>query len=223
MAKKDEVAVPKGEAIRAIVVKAPNFGTVRFEIVGTAPLVMNKFSAKAKQGMMDAMGASPGTSRSRAKREPVNWAERLDGAIHYSTDNWIGIPAAAFRAAAVSACRLVNYKMTLAKMAIFIRPDGFDRDEGSPLVRLYGDYQAVDHVVRLATGVATVTRRPMFMDWKAHLTVDYDGDMFSQSDLYNLFMRVGLQVGIGEGRPDSKSSVGMGWGTFRIDSTQVTK
>jgi hypothetical protein len=28
--------------------------------------------------------------------------------------------------------------------------------------------------------------------------------------------RVGAQVGIGEGRPDSKNSTGMGWGTFEI-------
>jgi len=28
---------------------------------------------------------------------------------------------------------------------------------------------------------------------------------------------VGLQVGIGEGRPDSRDSAGLGWGTFKLD------
>jgi hypothetical protein len=32
----------------------------------------------------------------------------------------------------------------------------------------------------------------------------------------NLMQRVGLQVGIGEGRPDSRESAGLGWGTFAI-------
>jgi len=26
-----------------------------------------------------------------------------------------------------------------------------------------------------------------------------------------------LQVGIGEGRPDSRDSAGLGWGTFKLD------
>ena len=212
------MATEKGSAIKAIIVAAPNFRSVEFEIQGTAPFVMNKFSNKAKAGMMQAMGETKGAKGrgSAAKREPVNWEEKLDGAIHYSVDGWIGIPAASFRAAAISACRIVGFKRTLAKLGIFVRPDGFDRDEGSPLVRLYGDYRPVDHVVRLATGVATVTRRPIWDAWSAKVVVDYDGDMFSNGDLYNLFSRVGLQVGIGEGRPDSKESAGMGWGTFRI-------
>lgn len=165
----------KGSAIKkAIMVAAPNFRSVEFEIQGTAPFVMNKFSSKAKNMMMAAMGELKGAKGrgSGAKRDPVNWEEKLDGAIHYSVDGWIGIPAASFRAAAISACRIVGFKMTLAKLGIFVRPDGFDRDEGSPLVRLCGDYRAVDHVVRLATGVATVTRRPVWDAWSAKITVD---------------------------------------------------
>jgi hypothetical protein len=42
--------------------------------------------------------------------------------------------------------------------------------------------------------------------------------MFSLDDISNLLMRVGLQVGLGEGRPDSKKSAGMGWGTFEISN-----
>lgn len=209
----------KGEMIKTVVVAAPNFRSVEFTLVGTAPLVMNKMSEKAKTIMMEAMSSRKGKQRGN-KAEPVDWEEKLQGAIHYSTEGWIGFPASAFRAAAISACRIVNFKMTLGKMGIFVRPDGFDKDDGSPLVRLIGDYRPVDHVVRLGMGSATVARRPMFEQWSAKIVVDYDGDMFSTVDLYNLFVRVGLQVGIGEGRPDSKSSVGMGWGTFRIESTK---
>lgn len=206
----------KGEAIKQVIINAPNFQTVKFGITGTAPYVMHKFSEKAKRDMMDAMGQSKGKNNSK-KGQPKDWDEALQQAIHYSTDGWIGIPAASFRAAAISACRVVGFKMTLAKLGIFIRPDGFDRDEGSPLVKLNGEFRAVDHVVRLpSSGTSTVVRRPVFDQWTAIITVDFDGDMFSAADLYNLFMRVGLQVGVGEGRPDSKNSAGMGWGTFRI-------
>jgi hypothetical protein len=32
----------------------------------------------------------------------------------------------------------------------------------------------------------------------------------------NLFLRAGLQVGIGEGRPNSPNSFGLGWGRFEV-------
>jgi len=38
--------------------------------------------------------------------------------------------------------------------------------------------------------------------------------------LTNLLARAGLQVGIGEGRPDSKNSAGMGWGLFQIEENR---
>jgi hypothetical protein len=46
--------------------------------------------------------------------------------------------------------------------------------------------------------------------------VQYDADQFTATDAANLMTRVGAQVGIGEGRPDSKMSAGMGWGTFKL-------
>jgi len=36
----------------------------------------------------------------------------------------------------------------------------------------------------------------------------------------NLLSRVGMQVGIGEGRPFSKNSAGMGWGTFELEGSK---
>lgn len=207
----------KGDMIRHLVIKAPNFQTIQFGIIGTAPLVMHKFSEKAKNDMMASMMKTRATLR--GNKEPKDFDESLRQAIHYSTEEWIGVPASAFRAAAISACRIVGFKMTLAKMGIFIRPDGFDRDEGTPLVKLIGEFHAVDHIVRLAgSGSTMVVRRPMWDEWSMNVLVDFDGDMFSSADLYNLFMRVGLQVGLLEGRPDSSNSAGMGWGTFRIEN-----
>lgn len=42
-------------------------------------------------------------------------------------------------------------------------------------------------------------------------------------DVANLMNRVGAQVGIGEGRPDSKNSAGMGWGLFSIETKTQEK
>jgi len=52
--------------------------------------------------------------------------------------------------------------------------------------------------------------------WQAKISLEWDADQFSLADVSNLMVRLGKQVGIGEGRPDSRSSAGMGWGTFRL-------
>jgi hypothetical protein len=48
------------------------------------------------------------------------------------------------------------------------------------------------------------------------LRIRYDAGMFTSDAMVNLISRVGLQVGIGEGRPDSKNSAGLGYGLFEI-------
>jgi len=52
--------------------------------------------------------------------------------------------------------------------------------------------------------------------WEAVVHITFDADMLTATDVANLLSRAGMQVGIGEGRPDSKSSCGMGWGTFAV-------
>jgi hypothetical protein len=54
------------------------------------------------------------------------------------------------------------------------------------------------------------------MGWECILTVRYDADMFSATDVVNLVARVGCQCGIGEGRPNSKDSTGCDWGLFDV-------
>jgi hypothetical protein len=161
-----------------------------------------------------------GGSRSRKgkKREPKKFKELFKQAMHVSDKGWHGIPASAFRCAMISACKICGFHMTKAKLAVFVEADGFDSDEGTPLVKITkGKPVYHEGMVRLATGVADIRARPMWKPgWEAKVRVTFDADMFGLEDITNLMARVGVQVGIGEGRPDSKSSAGMGWGTFTI-------
>jgi hypothetical protein len=56
----------------------------------------------------------------------------------------------------------------------------------------------------------------LYREWSATLRIRYDAGMLTDSDVVNLLARVGLQVGIGEGRPDSKQSAGLGFGLFEL-------
>lgn len=201
-------------ATEGVQIKAPNIKTAVFRIIGTAPLVQARFANKAGIMLTQQAGSQ---AKSKKKRDPKDFDKLCDDSVHYSREGWIGIPASAIRAGSISACRLVGFKMTLAKMSIFVEADGYDREEGTPLVKLIaGDYKKVDLHVRNATGVVDIRSRPMWDEWEADVRIRFDADQFSLVDVTNLLSRVGMQVGIGEGRPDSKNSAGMGWGTFRL-------
>lgn len=193
----------------------PKFKTLIVPIIGLSPLVVCKFSAKAREQMKANQSAG-----SQSKKGKTRVAKDFDAvyhdARHLSEEGWDGIHAGAFRNAMIDACRLVGFKMTMAKLGVFIEADGIDADEGVPLVRIIGEARKHEAIGRNATGVPDVRVRPMFWPWRMGLRVRFDEDMFSASDVTNLLARAGQQVGIGEGRPFSKNSAGMGWGTFKV-------
>lgn len=204
---------------RVVTIKAPNIAVAEFEVSndGEGPLVQNRFANKAK--MMDTQRAGS-QANSKKVRSPKDFEAQYLNAQHFLSDGARGIPAAAFRNAMISACRLVNYKMTLAKISIFIVADGYDK-EGYPMVRFKGEPEMHTAAVRNANGSVDIHARPMFKKWSCTLRVRFDNDQFSHTDVANLLMRAGLQVGIQEGRNDSKNSAGMGWGGFTIEEKGV--
>lgn len=198
-----------------ITIKAPEFKQAMFKITGTSPYVQLRFSQKARNLMRANMESGQKAKKGKA-RDPRNFEGEFFDAMYESTEGWRGIPAPSFRNAMISACRIVNFKMTLAKLSIFIEADGFDKIDGTPLVRIHGKPEAYESLVRNATGVADIRTRAMWRDWQAKLTVRWDADQFNITDVTNLLSRVGMQVGIGEGRPDSKASAGLGFGLFTL-------
>ncbi|MBE3134790.1 MAG: hypothetical protein IMZ55_15075, partial [Acidobacteria bacterium] len=178
--------------------------------------VQNKFSNKARDTMKAKQEAGQQAKKGKA-REAKDFELCYQGAMHKSREGWCGIPAGAFRNAMISACRMVGYQMTRAKLSVFAEADGFDVDDGTPLVKITkGAPHYHEMAVRNESGVCDIRARPMWDSWECKLRVRFDADQFSLSDVSNLLMRAGMQVGVGEGRPDSKSSAGMGWGVFTI-------
>lgn len=208
---------------QAVSIKAPDFKVAVFRIVGDAPYIQNKFSQKARQTMRDAQEAGQAGKKGK-KREPKDFKACYEAAIHRTADGWYGIPAAAFRKAMVSACRIVGFKMTHAKLALRALADGFDRDDGVGLVRiLKGKPEYFEAAVRNESGVCDIRARPMWREgWEAEVRIRFDTDLFTLADISALLLRAGQQVGIGEGRPDSPNSCGMDWGTFDIRSRKET-
>jgi hypothetical protein len=210
------MAAPNTDTILSI--PAPNFNYIQLKIVGTTIYCQNKFGAKALEQMRDQQTAGS-TAQTKRKRASKNFEQLYEDAKHISTEGWCGIPSSAFRNALIDACRTVGVVMTRAKLAVFIEQDGFDKTSGDPLTRITkGEAYALELPVRNQTGVVDIRARPVWdPGWEAIVTMRFDADMISATDLVNLMLRVGLQVGIGEGRPSSKKSNGIGWGLFSVE------
>lgn len=200
-----------------VVITPPKMELIKLTLVGTAPYVQARFSAKAIQAMK-AKHIAGSTAKKGGKKEARDFDDDFQQAFHRSTDGWVGVPAAALRNAAIDVCRMVGFKMTHAKMSIFVEADGFDAVDGAPLIKLDAEEpEVLEMATRNATGVADIRVRPMWRDWKLNVVVKFDADQFTTNDVVNLIARAGMQVGIGEGRPYSKSSNGLGYGTFKVE------
>jgi hypothetical protein len=182
--------------------------------------VIERFSKKAELMMKMQEGS---TAKGKKVREARDYERDAEDARYRSEEGWEGVNAAAFRSGMISACRLVGFKMTLAKLSVFVECDGYDVADGLPLVRIYGSSQTFTAHTRNSTGVVDIRSRPQYRDWACLLRVKYDKAQFRREDMLNLIARVGGQVGIGAGRPDSKASAGCGWGTFAVVPSTATE
>lgn len=197
-------------------IKAPKFQIAEFTLKGSAPLVIHRFSAKTKQQMKEKMEMGKASS-SKKNRDPQSTDGLYEEARYRFKDGGDGFHAGSLRNALISACRLVGFKMTLAKLSLFVVADGVDAAEPQiPLVRIVGKPVKQEDMARVETGQPYVTVRAAYHNWAAKVRIRFDADQFTLEDVTNLLMRVGMQVGIGEGRPDSKNSAGMGWGLFEV-------
>lgn len=220
---KESVMATKETESKSVTIPAPRFGRAEFHIRGTSPLVIHRFSKKVADQMADNQATGKAAS-SKRNRTPKSSDDTYNEARYRHADGWDGFNASSIRNAMISACRLVNFKMTLAKLSIFVEADGWDALEPQmPLIRIIGKPVKQPDMARVATGAPYIAYRPAYHNWEAKIKIRWDEDQFTLADVSNLLSRVGQQVGIGEGRPDSRNSAGMGWGLFELAETKPVK
>lgn len=197
-----------------IEIQPPNFKSVKLRLEGVSPLMLHKFSEKARKQMEDSQQAE---SKTKRKRDPKNYKSEFEGAKYISTAKWEGVPALSIRAAMIRACANVDgLPMTVAKGAFFIKPHGFDVTDGTPLIRIEGKSSHDTRPVRLESGVTDLRNRPRYDTWACEIDVEFDADLVSANDVANLLARAGTQIGIGELRPFGRKSFGGDFGMWRV-------
>lgn len=203
---------PKAAASSEIVIPRVDVGIIQVGITGTTPLIMHAWSEKARKMMLDKQMGVP-----VPKKQPKVPEDDFNGARYISPDGWDGIPATAFKAAMVGACRLVdNLNMTLAKRLFFVEAD----HAASGLVRIFGEPRMREDMVRLETGVADIRFRPEYFPWSAVVTVRFLDGVIKPEAVVNLMALAGIAEGVGEWRPSAPKSATGTFGMWKIDGAQ---
>jgi hypothetical protein len=202
---------------KQIMISPPKFQRAVARVKGDAPLLSNAMSSEARAKMK--AGQESGTRQRRMKknRDPKDFNAQFKGSLHVSREGWYGIPCSSFRNAMIDACRTVDFAMTRARLFIFVESDGFDANDGTPLVRIHGEPVMDERIGKLASGVSDILVRARFDKWHADVKLKWDSDSLTATDIMNLLARAGWHCGVGAGRPNSKNSAGIGMGTFIVE------
>lgn len=180
-------------------------------IRSTSPIIMHKWSEKAKQMMRDKQQKGTKT-KTRDLREPE--AEATE-ATYVTAEGDVGIPAMAFKASIITAAHKdIGIEKTLVRKALFLRCNdanmviAFD-EAADPVIR--------EDMVRVGAGSADLRYRPEFRTWKASVELEVDGELLQPSDVLALIGRAGFGVGLCEWRPEK----GGEYGRFEIDTDRT--
>lgn len=194
----------------AIQVQRIGTETINVPVIGTASLIVHRWSEKAKQQMLD---AQQGKKAVKTIRDPEADYE----ASLYRTDSGYGFPLLAFKQATVGAARFFDKSVTmkLVQQAIFMTGvPSADRSE--LLTPITGEPKMREDMVRVGMGGTDLRYRGEFLDWTAVLTITYVKSTLSRDSVLSLVDAGGQFVGVGEWRPDRKGQNG----TYTIDPSR---
>ncbi len=181
---------------------------IRVPIIGTAPLILHRFSDKARRQMLDKQQSRMSPPKNRDPQA------EYEAAFHRLKNGAPGFPASGFKQATVGAGRFYR-SVTMAALKQFLFFVGEPGADRLALVQIYGEPTMREDVVRIAR-TTDLRYRPMFAEWSAHLDVIFVPTMVTRGSVLSLIDAGGLGVGVGEWRPEKDGE----FGTYKIDPTK---
>lgn len=173
------------------------------EIRGTAPLIVHRWSEKARQMMLD---AQQGRKTPKEAKDPQ---ADYESSMYRFEDGGHGFPIMAFKSATVKGGgRLFgkSVKMTELRQMLTFQADGFGTD-GTQLARIAGEPQMREDMVRVGMGTADIRYRAEYPEWSAVLRVEYVPSVIDLESVVAL-VDAGGTNGVGEWRPEKSGSNG---------------
>lgn len=191
-----------------------NIKEAEITIVGDSPLLVHRFSEKAKREILDKQMKK--AKKAKEPRDPVadfiqalHWItpmpkemtmETFDKAVKEGAR--FGFPSVGVKQSAISAA----YRGGLSKDKVSIQ--GCFHIQGE-LVEIVGDLSMREDYCKIPRGGADIVYRGQFDNWKATFTIRYDDSVYSLDQIVQFINLGGFAVGIGDWRPEKGGNFGM--------------
>lgn len=203
-------SAPNGQILEQpaqVVIRQIEAQTMIVPILGLTPLIVHRFSEKAKRIMLEAMQGKS------APKEPKDPVAEYEAAFYRFKDGGYGAPCIAFKAATIGGCRFYGKAVTMTAVKQFIFVRGEIGADGQQLARIDGEPRMREDVVRVGRGGADLRYRPEFPEWRTELTVTFVTGSIDRDSVLSLIDAGGMGVGVGEWRPEKDGD----FGTYRVD------
>lgn len=195
-------SAPTSPEVSEIQVDRIAVSRMRVPIIGTTPLIVHRFSEKAKKKMLDDMQGR------KSPKQPKDPAAEFEGAFYRFKDGSPGFPVIAFKAATIGAARFYGKEVTMTSLRQFLFFRGEPGVDGVSLTPINGEATMREDVVRVGKGGTDLRYRPEFREWSTTLDVTYVTSALTQSSVLSLIDAGGLGVGVGEWRPEKRGDNG---------------
>ena len=193
-----------GRKKKEVKLEAVKIENLQINIEGTTPLIIHKFSDKAKKQMVDKQ-----TGKTSQKKHRDIKAE-VEACKYYMSKGRIGFPCGGFKKAMVE---VGPYLDGLDKKKV--KGSMYVIGEENNLVPIAFEEEAVNEAIVRLSGpgrTAMVRYRPEFRKWTANLNIQYNANMITPEQIVNLVNMAGFHIGVGDWRPQRDGINGM----FRV-------
>lgn len=204
-----------------VIIPAIDICMATIKVVGDSPLIVHKWSEKAKKEILDKQMKKAKTKGHDVK-DPVRdfidslyWLEgepeeKTEAGFAQAIQNGarFGFPSVAFKAAAVSA----GYRSGVTPNKTGMNAAFHISDE---LVEIVGVPDMQEDMVRVGgiSRAADIRYRGEFRQWSAVLPIKYNAGAVSLAQVVNLFNLGGFACGVGEWRAEKGGS----YGAFHVE------
>jgi hypothetical protein len=190
---------------------------INFKIVGDTPLILHKWSEKAKKQIKDKQN---GIKVPREIRNPIEefanslyWLSNfpkeftekgIEDAINKGAE--FGFPAIGLKLAMASA--LYRLKISKDKVSTlgYLYIEGHNESE---FIKIDGIPTFREDMITVSNGGADLRYRGQFLQWSSNIKIKFVSNVISPELILNALNYAGFSVGLGEWRPEKKGQFGM--------------
>ena len=203
-----------------IQIKPIEIKKVQIRLVGDTPIIIHRWTEKAKREMLENMQGKKKGKTKETRRPADDFVQSmywLSDIPQYSekTEDWeilemfsdacdngarFGCPVTAFKKAAISAA----YRSGFSKDKVSLQGAFFIESENDGLTELFSDRPIMrEDAVRVGMGTADLRYRGEFRNWHVDLTIDYNvNGQYSLENIINIINVGGFACGVFESRPE---------------------